>query len=181
MVALTAAALVILALVLAVVFARPAKPDEDANALLDDTVAQVAARIDELLPQTQCEQCTFPGCRPYATAIARGEAPINRCPPGGQATVDKIARLLGQPTLPVASAPPFEHPVAVIDEDRCIGCVKCIIACPVDAILGASKRMHTVIQSECTGCELCIEPCPVDCIDLIGLAASPRCAMERRA
>lgn len=126
----------------------------------------VANRINALLPQTQCEQCSFPGCAPYAQAIAEGRADINRCPPGGQETVDTLARLLDRDPIALAVPPPGPAPVAFIDEDVCIGCVKCIQACPVDAILGASKRMHTVIESECTGCELCIAPCPVDCISL---------------
>lgn len=129
--------------------------------------ALVAARVEALLPQTQCEQCEFPGCKPYAVAIAQGVAPINRCPPGGQQTVDAIANLLGHDTLPVVKIPVLPAAVALIDEDRCIGCALCIKACPVDAILGASKRMHTVIAAECTGCELCLPPCPVDCIDLV--------------
>lgn len=126
-------------------------------------------RIDDLLPQTQCSQCGYNGCRPYAEAIARGEAPINRCPPGGEAGVQALAELLGQAPLPLdpECGAPVEHPeVAVIDETTCIGCTKCIQACPVDAIVGAAKAMHTVIASECTGCKLCIEPCPVDCIEM---------------
>lgn len=126
-------------------------------------------KIDELLPQTQCGQCGHPGCRPYAQAIVDGEA-INRCPPGGQATINALADLLGieAPSLDAehGEEKPVKH-VAFIREEDCIGCTKCIQACPVDAILGAQKRMHTVIASECTGCDLCIEPCPVDCIDLI--------------
>ncbi len=129
----------------------------------------VVAQIDDLLPQTQCGQCGHPGCRPYAEAIAKGEA-INHCPPGGQATIDAIADLLGMESIPLDA----EHgetsevtTVAYIREDECIGCTKCIQACPVDAILGAAKQMHTVIISECTGCDLCVEPCPVDCIDMV--------------
>jgi electron transport complex protein RnfB len=126
-------------------------------------------RIDALLPQTQCTQCGYDGCRPYAEAIAAGEADINRCPPGGDDGIGALAELLG--LSPKAMDPecgaPVEHPVvAAIDESVCIGCTKCIQACPVDAILGAAQQMHTVIASECTGCELCIPPCPVDCISL---------------
>ncbi|MDZ7851950.1 MAG: RnfABCDGE type electron transport complex subunit B [Halomonas sp.] len=121
--------------------------------------------IDAELPQTQCGKCGQPGCRPYAEAIAEGEA-INRCPPGGQRTVERLAAVTGRPALPLAE--PAQSPlVAWIREAECIGCTKCIQACPVDAILGASKRMHTVIVDECTGCELCVAPCPVDCIDLL--------------
>ena len=123
----------------------------------------IARQIDALLPQTQCGQCSYPGCRPYAEAIATGEADINRCPPGGEATVLALADLLGRDPKPLEAE---EKPkaVAVIDEQTCIGCTLCIQACPVDAILGAAKQMHTVIAAECTGCELCLPPCPVDCI-----------------
>lgn len=129
----------------------------------------VAERIDELLPQTQCGQCGYAGCRPYATAIARGEADINRCPPGGEGTIRVLADLLGLDPKPLDPEQGPEKPraVAVIDESTCIGCTLCIQACPVDAILGASKQMHTVITSECTGCELCIAPCPVECIRMV--------------
>ncbi|MCM2971495.1 electron transport complex subunit RsxB [Larsenimonas suaedae] len=132
--------------------------------------------IDAVLPQTQCGKCGHPGCRPYARAIAEGEA-INKCPPGGQATVARLADLLEleEPPLAVDAETPQ---VAVIREDECIGCTKCIKACPVDAIVGASKQMHTVIEPECTGCELCIAPCPVDCIDLIIDPAWQGCATE---
>lgn len=128
----------------------------------------LVTRIDALLPQTQCRQCTYQGCRPYAEAIARGEADINQCPPGGQSTIDALAGLLGCEAKPLnpAHGEETERMVAVIDENRCIGCVLCIKACPVDAILGASKQMHTVIAEECTGCKLCIAPCPVDCISM---------------
>ncbi|WP_275288436.1 electron transport complex subunit RsxB [Halomonas elongata] len=121
--------------------------------------------IDAALPQTQCGKCGHDGCRPYAEAIAEGE-PINRCPPGGDETVERLAELTGRSSLPLEQ--PAQSPlVARIREDECIGCTKCIQACPVDAILGAAKQMHTVIESECTGCELCVAPCPVDCIDLL--------------
>ncbi|WP_435101617.1 electron transport complex subunit RsxB [Arhodomonas sp. AD133] len=126
-------------------------------------------RIDAVLPQTQCGQCGFPGCRPYAEAIARDEADINQCPPGGEAGVEALAELLGRepkPINPENGEAKTEPTVAWIDEDVCIGCTKCIQACPVDAIVGAPQLMHTVIRGECTGCELCIEPCPVDCIHM---------------
>jgi electron transport complex protein RnfB len=128
---------------------------------------RLVGEIDALLPQTQCGRCTYSGCRPYATALANGEADINQCPPGGDATVAALAKLLGREPRPVdprfGSIP--AHPaVAWIDEAACIGCVKCIQVCPVDAIVGASRFMHTVIAAQCTGCELCIPPCPVDCI-----------------
>ncbi len=126
----------------------------------------IVDQIDSLLPQTQCGQCTYPGCRPYAQAIANAEANINQCPPGGETTMLALADLLGVDPLPLGAehqAEP-EATVAFIIEDTCIGCTLCIQACPVDAILGAAKQMHTVIESECTGCELCIPPCPVDCI-----------------
>ena len=121
-------------------------------------------QVNELLPQTQCAQCGYPGCRPYAAAIVDGTADINLCPPGGEDTVGRLAKLLGRPVLPLAERP--EPAVAVIDESRCIGCVHCRNACPVDAIVGAHQLMHTVIESECTGCELCVAPCPVDCISM---------------
>jgi electron transport complex protein RnfB len=123
-------------------------------------------KIDALLPQTQCGQCGYPGCRPYATAIAGGEADINQCPPGGEAGIIALADLLGRDPKPLNAMHGVVKPkrVAIIDEPLCIGCTLCIQACPVDAILGAPKQMHTVIEQECTGCELCIAPCPVDCI-----------------
>ncbi len=131
----------------------------------------VVDRIEAILPQTQCGQCGYPGCRPYAEAIASGEADINQCPPGGESGVRALADLLGQEPKPLNPENGEEKPpmVAVIDEARCIGCTICIQACPVDAIVGASRQMHTVIADECTGCELCIEPCPVDCIDMVEL------------
>ena len=129
----------------------------------------VVDQIDALLPQTQCAQCGFPGCRPYARAIAGGTADINQCPPGGEATIQALAVLLGRDPKPLNPDNGMEKPlsVAVIDEEICIGCTLCIQACPVDAILGATKQMHTVIEAECTGCDLCLAPCPVDCIEMI--------------
>ncbi len=128
----------------------------------------IADQINDILPQTQCGQCGFPGCRPYAEAIADGEA-INKCPPGGETTIQELADLLDVEAIPLDEEHGEEkvRAVAYIREDECIGCTKCIQACPVDAILGAAKQMHTVITSECTGCDLCVEPCPVDCIDMI--------------
>jgi len=126
----------------------------------------IVDKIDAILPQTQCGQCGFAGCRPYAEAIARGESDINLCPPGGEAAVLALADLLGRDPKPVEGGPQ-EKMVAFIDEQTCIGCTLCLQACPVDAILGAAKQMHTIIADECTGCELCLEPCPVDCIDMI--------------
>jgi electron transport complex protein RnfB len=135
----------------------------------------LAEKIETLLPQTQCAQCGFPGCKPYAEAIAKGQADINQCPPGGEETVIALANLLGQTAKPLNAAFGESKPksVAVIIEADCIGCAKCIPACPVDAILGASKFMHTVIASECTGCELCIPPCPVDCIVMQPVIETP--------
>ncbi len=133
----------------------------------------IVDQINEILPQTQCGQCGHPGCRPYAEAIADGED-INKCPPGGQAGVQALADLLDVEAIPLDEEHGEESitQVAYIREDECIGCTKCIQACPVDAILGAAKHMHTVIASECTGCDLCVEPCPVDCIDMISEEAS---------
>jgi electron transport complex protein RnfB len=130
----------------------------------------VVEQIDAILPQTQCGQCGYPGCRPYAEAIAADEADINQCPPGGEAGVVALADLLGRDPKPLNPDNGVEKEgaaLAWIDEDICIGCTKCIQACPVDAILGAPQQMHTVIEAECTGCELCVEPCPVDCIHMV--------------
>jgi electron transport complex protein RnfB len=144
-------------------------------------VIPLAQRIDALLPQTQCTKCGFDGCRPYAEAIASGTADIDQCPPGGDPGVARLARLLGREPKPLnPEYGEFRAPqVAVIDEAACIGCTKCILVCPVDAIVGASKAMHTVIASWCTGCELCLPPCPVDCIALAPVAALPDADLSR--
>ena len=121
-------------------------------------------QVNDLLPQTQCAQCGYPGCRPYAAAVVDGSATINLCPPGGDDTIRRLARLLGREAIPLVTS--VVPSVAVIDEPACIGCFHCRNACPVDAIVGAHHFMHTVIESECTGCELCVAPCPVDCITM---------------
>lgn len=121
-------------------------------------------QVNDLLPQTQCAQCGYPGCRPFAAAVVSGDAEINLCPPGGDATILRLADLLGREPLPLAAS--VQPLVAVIDELRCIGCTHCRNACPVDAIVGAHQLMHTILSDECTGCELCVAPCPVDCIDM---------------
>jgi len=141
---------------------RPAKGDDENNELA------LIEKVNAALPQTQCAQCGYPGCRPYATAIIEQHELINRCPPGGEKTIADLSKLLGTPELALNTNCGTEKPalVAVIDESVCIGCTLCISACPVDAIVGAAKLMHTVISDECTGCELCLPPCPVDCIDL---------------
>jgi electron transport complex protein RnfB len=138
-----------------------------------DFASRDAARVDALLPQTQCTRCGYPGCRPYAAAIVSGEAQINQCPPGGAATIHALAKLLGRDVLPLNPANGIESAprVAWIDEARCIGCARCLPPCPVDAIIGAAKYMHTVLVERCTGCELCLAPCPVDCIEMRPVAA----------
>jgi len=136
----------------------------------------IVDQVDALLPQTQCGQCTYAGCRPYAEAIVAGEADINQCPPGGETTILALADLLGQDPKPL-NPEHGEHSdktVVMIDEQVCIGCTLCIQACPVDAILGAAKQMHTVIESECTGCDLCIPPCPVECIHVVPVKTTIR-------
>ena len=134
----------------------------------------IVEQINELLPQTQCGQCGHPGCKPYAEAIANQTDPINRCPPGGEATIKALADLLDVEALPLDAEAGVDsvRKIAYIREDECIGCTKCIQACPVDAILGAAKQMHTVIIPECTGCDLCVEPCPVDCIDMLPIVVT---------
>ena len=145
--------------------------------LLDDAAnlsrQGLADRIDAALPQTQCTRCGYPDCRAYAQAVASGQAAINRCPPGGEAGIQRLAALTGRPALPLDAACGAEAPrlLAVIKEADCIGCTLCIKACPVDCILGAPKRMHTVIDAQCTGCELCVPACPVDCIALLPVTA----------
>ncbi len=135
----------------------------------------IVDQIDALLPQTQCGQCGFAGCRPYAEAIASGEAEINRCPPGGETTMIALADLLGRDPVPLEDQEAAAKPKAVahIIETECIGCTLCIQACPVDAIVGAAKQMHTVIEDECTGCELCVPPCPVECIVMQPIKETP--------
>lgn len=129
----------------------------------------LADQLEDLLPQTQCTKCGYPACRPYAEAMVRGEAEINQCPPGGIEGVRRLAAATGRPVIPINPANGVERPrpVAFIDEALCIGCTLCIQACPVDAILGAAKQMHTILPSLCTGCDLCVAPCPVDCIAMV--------------
>lgn len=129
----------------------------------------LADRIEDLLPQTQCTKCGYAGCRPYAEAVANGTAEYNQCPPGGAEGVTRLATLLGKPVIPINPANGVERPrpLAVIDETLCIGCTLCMQACPVDAIVGAPKLMHTVVAEACTGCDLCVDPCPVDCIAMV--------------
>lgn len=140
-------------------------------------------RIDALLPQTQCTRCGYPACRPYAEAIAIGATDINRCPPGGAAGIRALAALLGRAETALDPECGEEAPMqlAAIREAECIGCLKCVQACPVDAIVGASKRIHVVIADRCTGCELCLPPCPVDCIDLVPAPSHRQAANESEA
>ncbi|MCD8504363.1 MAG: electron transport complex subunit RsxB [Burkholderiaceae bacterium] len=143
-------------------------------------IEQLVDTINALLPQTQCTKCGYDGCKPYARALAEGSADINRCPPGGDAGVAKLSQLLGKPIKPVdpECGEPGPLRVAVIDEQHCIGCTLCIQACPVDAIVGANKRMHTVLADWCTGCDLCLPPCPVDCIEMVEVPGQPNWTME---
>jgi len=139
-------------------------------------------RIDAILPQTQCGKCGYPGCRPYAEAIAAGEADINQCPPGGEEGIRELAGLLGVKFKPFGEGVALKPPaVAFIDENLCIGCTLCLQACPVDAISGASKQMHTIIAPLCTGCELCVAPCPVDCISMLPLPQEALSRDKKRA
>ena len=151
------------------VTAAPPAPPDPAEA----AAAALANRLDAALPQTQCTRCGYPDCRAYAEAMASGEAAINRCPPGGAEGIQRLAAITLQPVLPLDVGCGQEGPrlLAVIDEAWCIGCTLCIKACPVDCIVGASKRMHTVIADQCTGCELCLPACPVDCIALVPVDA----------
>ena len=139
----------------------------------DEARAQLAAALDDALPQTQCRQCGYAACRPYAEAISRGEARTNQCPPGGDEGARRLASIAGVAYEPVDERFGITKPpaLAIIDEAACIGCTLCIVACPVDAIVGATKRMHTVIAAACTGCELCLPPCPVDCIRMTETAS----------
>ncbi|CAH2799838.1 MAG: Iron-sulfur cluster-binding protein [uncultured Caballeronia sp.] len=149
---------------------RCARPQASSQFLVTATVSRtLAERIEDLLPQTQCTKCGYPACRPYADAIAAGEANYNQCPPGGAEGIARLAALLGKPVIPLDTTHGVEQarPVAVIDENVCIGCTLCMQACPVDAIVGAAKQMHTVIAELCTGCDLCVPPCPVDCIAMV--------------
>jgi electron transport complex protein RnfB len=158
----------------AVKFTAPDPTEAPAPGSPDNALASLVLRLDVALPQTQCTRCAYPDCNAYAQAMASGEAPINRCPPGGQEGVRRLATITGQPELPLDENCGQESPrlLAVIDEAWCIGCTLCIKACPVDCIVGANKRMHTVIDDQCTGCELCVPVCPVDCISLIPVTGS---------
>jgi len=143
----------------------------------------LAERIDALLPQTQCRRCGFDGCRPYADALARGQTALNRCPPGGRHVIARLAELLGLPELPLDPDCGNECPplVALIDEQACIGCAQCLDDCPTDAIVGARKRMHTVIAADCSGCELCLPSCPVDCIHMAAAPGLPALQLSASA
>jgi electron transport complex protein RnfB len=142
---------------------------KNAYGIAENSLDDLIEAVNEKLPQTQCAQCGYPGCRPYASAIIESDAPINQCPPGGLALIQELSEFLGKEAIDPDPNRGYQKPeqVAVIIEPDCIGCTLCIAACPVDAIVGASRLMHTVISDHCTGCELCLPPCPVDCIELI--------------
>ena len=146
--------------------------------MLDD----ITEKINSILPQTQCGKCNFTGCRPYAHAIAQGQADINQCPPGGKNGILKIAKILKVDYKPLNKKYGVIKPkaIAIIEEDKCIGCTLCILACPVDAIVGAGKQMHTVIEKECTGCDLCLEPCPVDCIKMVDIKLKESATVKKK-
>lgn len=150
---------------------RRANSNEQKSAygIAEDSLDELIEAVNEKLPQTQCAQCGYPGCRPYASAIIESDAPINQCPPGGVALIQELSEFLGKEAIDPDPNRGNQKPeqVAIIIEADCIGCTLCIAACPVDAIVGASRYMHTVINDHCTGCELCLPPCPVDCIELI--------------
>lgn len=164
---------------------QPSPPQQQAPSQL--TSNPLAERLNDLLPQTQCTRCGYPSCRDYALALAAGETELNRCPPGGSKGIKFLAAALEKPVLPLDPACGIEGPrlLAWIDPAECIGCVKCILACPADAIIGGPKRMHTVLPALCTGCELCVAPCPVDCIEIFSspdkLPWSNHDALEARA
>ena len=141
-----------------------------ANRTLPAERSGLVEQVNDLLPQTQCAQCGYPGCRPYAAAIVDDGVEINLCPPGGDETIRRLADLLGKDVVPLADETAIARSLAVIDESLCIGCTHCRNACPVDAIVGAHQLMHSIIAAECTGCELCVAPCPVDCISMQSIA-----------